>query len=388
MYKIIESENSLLALTAALCLTVASPVLADGNYFGRHNRNNDSVCEQTAETMLKACFFDVGDDLHTTLAHCENMGDRGERRACIAEARETRRDDTKLCREVEEAREDVCELLGEDRYDPDPLTGVSLTGEPIAFVDPDSVNVGNQNPFVSIVAGHTHVLRAGEDFEETIVVHVTEDVREILGVLCRVVVDIVVLVEDGEYQAVEVTDDYFAQSTVGDVYYCGEIARNFDEEGALVDLDGSFEAGRDYAKAGILIKANPAAGEVHRQEFLLAEAEDVIRYVDTMAEPTEEEGGENPNPLFDCSLSGLGCVKTEEFIPPDPESGEFKYYIAGIGFVLGVALEDGEISGERDELLCTGPSLAVLSDPSCGIADPDALLEELCKLSPDAFCVD
>ncbi len=50
-------------------------------------------------------------------------------------------------------------------------------------------------------------------------------------------------------------------------------------------------------------------------------------------------------------------------------------------------MEDGEITGEREELVCVGQSLDVLSDnPDCGIGDPEALLEELCKLSPDAFC--
>ena len=56
------------------------------------------------------------------------------------------------------------------------------------------------------------------------------------------------------------------------------------------------------------------------------------------------------------------------------------------GFVLGVALEDGEITGERDELVCIGDSLDILADPGCGIEDVDKLREELCKLSPDAFC--
>ncbi len=51
----------------------------------------------------------------------------------------------------------------------------------------------------------------------------------------------------------------------------------------------------------------------------------------------------------------------------------------------GVALEDGEPTGERDELVCTGDSLDVLSDPSCGIEDPSALLDRLCELSPVGF---
>jgi hypothetical protein len=48
-------------------------------------------------------------------------------------------------------------------------------------------------------------------------------------------------------------------------------------------------------------------------------------------------------------------------------------------------MEDGEITGEREELVCVGDSLDVLDDPACGIEDPAALREELCAQSA-AFC--
>jgi len=368
----------------------------------------ETPCERTAETMFKACLFDAGDNLQTTIANCRNISDGDARRECREEARATRVEEVEFCGEVEEAREDVCELLDEYRYDPDPLTGFSLTGVPITFVLPDSVNSIPPNPYFSLVPGTTQVLRAGdpeEGFPETIVVHVTDEFRTIfpdpddedlpdeerLSVDCRVVVDIVLEDDDGELVGVEVTDDWYTQSMeTGDVYYCGELSRNF-EDGVLRDLDGSFESGREFAKAGLLISANPDAPPfAHRQEFALGEAEDTIRYVGTAEAPGDDEGGENPNGEggpFNCAAAG-GCVKTEEFIPTEPSAGEFKYFLAGTGFVLGVALEDGEPTGERDELVCIGDSLAVLEDASCGIADPGALLAELCRLSPDAFCIE
>ncbi len=268
-------------------------------------------------------------------------------------------------------------MLDENRFDPEALLDTDN------FVtEPDDSNV-----YFSLEPGHTYVARAGEDFEETIVVTVTEEVREILGVNCRIVVDIVLVEDDeGGFEAVEVTDDYYAQALNGDVHYCGEVARNF-EDGALLDLDGSFEAGRDYAKSGILIKAAPVSGTGHRQEYLPGEAEDVIQYVNGDADPTSVgpgEGGENL--LFPCNGQ---CVKTEEFIPPEPGAGEFKYFKKDIGFVLGVALEDGEPTHpiERDEVLCVGHSLDILTDdPNCEIEDADELLDQLCKLSPVGFC--
>jgi hypothetical protein len=345
---------------------------------------DETACEKTAEIMLKACRHDVRDDYLTTVANCTNISDWAERRSCYQEAGAVRREESEYCEDVEEAREEACEILGEDRYDPDPLLAPGNE-----FIDPNEVpDVYAPNPFVSVAEGHTYVLKAGEEGEEIVVVHVTGDTRDILGVECRVVIDVVV--EEGEdegeteYEAVEVTDDWFAQDTLGNVYYCGEVARNF-EDGVLRDLDGSFEAGIEFAKSGILMmNAFPGMGVAHRQEYSLGEAEDIIQYLDDDAIPSEEEGGDNP--LFPCAP--LGCVKTFDFAPIEPESTEFKYYVPDVGFVLAVGMEDGEFTGEREELMCVGDSLDVLTDSDCGIAEPELLLETLCTLAPDVFCED
>jgi hypothetical protein len=336
-------------------------------------------CERAARDMFSACKSDLRDDLYTTQANCRNIADGGERKACFEEARQTRREEAESCRDVLEAREEACELLGENRYR-DPLLDADHV-----FIDPDQVpGVYPPNPYVSVAAGHTYLLRAGEEGEETVVVHVTGETREILGVACRVVLDVVVEVEDGggavEYQSVEVTDDWFAQDETGNVYYCGEISRNF-EDGILRDIEGSFEAGRDFAKAGELIRAFPAADDAHRQEYAIGEAEDIVRYLAATTEPGHDEGGDNE--AFPCSPNM--CLKTFDFSPLEPESTEFKYYLPGTGFVLAVDMEDGEITGEREELVCVGDSLDVLDDPACGIEDPAALREELCAQSA-AFC--
>ncbi len=334
-----------------------------------------TVCEKSANKMYRSCLHETKEELAATSAKCINQvgDDEPTKWQCHEEAFSTYKEDRALCGEQKEARKDVCDLLDEDRYGSEGLLDTANFVE-----DPD-----NSNPYFSLEPGHTHVSRAGEDFEETIVVTVTDEVREVLGVNCRLVVDVVFEEDDGELQAVEVTDDYYAQALNGDIHYCGEVSRNY-EDGRLADLDGSFEAGLELAKSGILIKSAPATHDAHRQEYLLGEAEDVVRYVAGADNPSDVgagEGGDNPN--FPCEAN---CIKTEEFVPPEPDSGEYKYYIAGTGFVLGVALEDGEVSGEREELLCTGDSLDVLNDPDCGIEDVDALREQLCEFSPVAFC--
>jgi hypothetical protein len=162
------------------------------------------------------------------------------------------------------------------------------------------------------------------------------------------------------------------------VIYCGEVSRNY-EDGILRDLDGSFEAGMDYAKSGILMLYTPIDGLAHRSEFAPGEAEDMIQYASASSGPAEDEGGDNL--AFPCGATG--CLRTYDFSPLSPESSEFKFYRAGLGFVLAVGMQDGEVV-EREELVCSGDSLEVLNE--CGIADVDTLLEELCKISPDAFC--
>lgn len=376
LYRQTPLPQLILILGAAL---INAPVDADDDP-GNGNAQR-TTCARTAQTMQKACLFDVGATLHATLAACMNLAE-AEREACAGEARAARGEETELCGEQLESRQEVCELLNEFRYR-DPLSSSRIT-----FVDPGEIGDAGfaPNPYVSLVPGQTQVVRAGEDGEELGVITVTNQTRTIDGVECRVVVDVAVeaATEDGavEYEPVELTDDWYAQDSVGNVYYCGELARNY-EDGVLRDLGGSFESGRELAKGGVLVKAMPAVGDAHRQEYALGEAEDVVEYVDLNATPTDAEGGENPR--FHCAGN---CLKTLERNPLEPGAMEIKYYVPNVGFVLAVPMEDGEFTGEREEVVCAGDSLDVLDASECGIEEPAALREQLCKLAPEAFCAE
>ena len=179
------------------------------------------------------------------------------------------------------------------------------------------------NRWFPLVPGTTWTYEGGD---ETITVTVTEDTKEILGVTCAVVRDVVE--EDGE--VIEDTNDWYAQDKAGNVWYFGEIARNF-EDGELHDLDGSWTAGEESAKIGILVPANPTVGEVYRQEFALAEAED-------MGEVLSLDGTESV-PAAECSGD---CLVTRDYTPIEPDAEENKYYAPGIGLILEVDTETGE----------------------------------------------
>ena len=114
------------------------------------------------------------------------------------------------------------------------------------------------------------------------------------------------------------------------------------------------------------------------------EAEDYVKYLSLAATPSDEEGGD-----VDAFPCGGTCLQTFEINPRDPGQAEHKYYLPGTGFVLASKLdEDGEPTGEREEVTCIGSSLDILNDPACGIADAEALFEALCAWAPEALCFD
>jgi hypothetical protein len=216
----------------------------------------------------------------------------------------------------------------------------------------------------------------------------TDEVRDVGGLPCRVVRDLVfeeAEEEDGniEYEAIEVTQDWYAQHVSGDVIYCGENTYEI-EDGLIDNTDGSFANGTERARAGYLVRAFPVVGEGDRQEMATDEAEDFVEYVSLTATPSDDEGGDVE--AYPCDG---GCLQTFEINPHDPGEGEYKYYLPGTGFVLATKLdEDRQPTGEREEVTCIGDSLEILNDESCGIADPAALFDALCSWAPDALCPD
>ena len=80
---------------------------------------------------------------------------------------------------------------------------------------------------------------------------------------------------------IEGTNDWFAQAKDGNVWYCGEETASFEtfkgdrpKKPELVSIDGSFKAGRDGDKPGIIFLASPTVGSVYIEESSLGNAED------------------------------------------------------------------------------------------------------------------
>jgi len=305
---------------------VKSPVTLD------HHDDEDGAgapfCTQSAYAAFIACQAEVQDDFWVATAGCIDESEWAERRACNAEAKEDRKDAKEECGEQFEARRDLCDLLGGGRYDPE--------FDPGDFVDPDDIGGSvAPNPYFPLVVGARWVYQGGD---ETTTVTVTDKTKLIEGVTCRVVTDVVEV--DGT--AVEVTDDWFAQDQDGNVWYCGEISQELElfvgdqpQELELVSIEGSWKAGREFDKPGMLVLALPQVGDVYREEFSLGNAEDA-------AEVTSLTGDESA-PAASCDDE---CLVTRNFSPLSPGSEETKYYAPGVGLILEVSGD-----GDRNELV-------------------------------------
>jgi hypothetical protein len=291
-------------------------------------QDDGDACEATARAARMACRFDALGEYWIGMGVCTNLSDGGDRDECKTGAAESLAEERETCGEQYDARLEVCDLLGEDRYDPE--------FDPANFVHPDDIGGSvAPNPYFPIVAGNEWVYESGD---ETVTVTVTHKTKSIAGVTCRVVLDVVEV--DGF--PVEVTDDWFAQDLEGNVWYCGESVRDFevfdgDEpvEAELVSIDGSFKVGREGAKPGIIMLAHPMVGDAYREEAALGEAEDVAEILSINA--TES------TPAASCDGD---CVVTRNFQALDPGVEEFKYYAPGVGFILELGAE-----GERVELV-------------------------------------
>lgn len=375
--------SRIFATLLVAAMAAALPVGAGADFAGDSfvvlgAQGGNGPCSTHAKLLRRACFADRKDDFLVHIADCVYVTPEDEESGCRADARLEAEDKAEECEEVYRARLDLCGLVGEDRFD------VEL--DPSDFVDPDDIGDDvDPNPYWPLTAGHTHVVVA--DGEITVVT-ATDEVREVGGLPCRVIRDLVF--EEGvddegdvEYEGIEVTQDWYAQHLDGDVIYCGE--NTYEVEDGLIDnTDGSFANGTDRARAGFLIRAFPVVGEGDRQEMATGEAEDFVEYVSLAASPSDEEGGDTG--AFPCNGT---CLQTFEVNPRDPGQAEHKYYLPGTGFVLATKLdENGEPTGEREEVTCIGESLDILNDPSCGIADPEALFDALCLWAPEAFCAD
>lgn len=193
------------------------------------------------------------------------------------------------------------------------------------------------NPYFPLPPGSTRTYEGTDEdgAVEQVEVEVLDEARDVLGIAATVVRDTVTV--DGEL--VEDTYDWFAQDVDGNVWYLGEDVRDY-EDGEVVSTAGSFEAGVDDARPGIVMPADPQVGDAYRQEYDPGNAEDVAEVV-AVGESVTVSAGTVDDVLV-----------TEDWNPLEPEVLERKSYAPGIGVVYEEKVEGG--SGEVELIAATG----------------------------------
>jgi hypothetical protein len=151
------------------------------------------------------------------------------------------------------------------------------------------------------------------------------------GIRARVVHDVV----RDHGKPVEVTDDWYAQDSRGNIWYFGEHTIAY-EHGRPTD-NGSWEAGVDGAMPGVALPARPRVGLSYREEYSKGTAEDQSRVL-----------------ALDMQVHvGAGHFRhvllTEDFSPIEPNVSELKFYARGSGqAVLAIDVSGGS---DREELV-------------------------------------
>ena len=198
---------------------------------------------------------------------------------------------------------------------------------------PGDFVAGVDNPWFPLAPGTTFVYRGVKDGKSARdVFTVTHTTKTIQGVRCTAVRDRLYLAGRLE----ERTTDWYAQDRRGNVWYFGESTAELDRAGHVTSTEGSWQAGRDSAQAGIYMTARPMVGQSRRQEYYKGHAEDHFSILSLR--------GRVSVPFMTSSRALL----TKEWTPLEPGTLDHKYYVRGIGNVKEVTVK-GPL--ERSELV-------------------------------------
>ena len=271
-----------------------------------------NFCQRTAQDALNGCQQAAKGAFSVTQGKCINIADPTAGGDCLKQATKDYQDALQICQDGFASRQAACQKFGPARYDP--------------VIDPTNFVRSVTNPFFLLPAGQTFVYEGqtkdGFVHNDFIVTHKT---KMIMGVICTQVHDVVYL--DGKLA--EDTIDWYTQDRQGNVWYFGENTAEL-ENGRPVTLAGTFTAGVNNDKPGIIMEANSVPGDFYRQEFSLGNAEDNALVVSLNTTVTVPRG------------TFTHCLKTLETTPLEPDARENKYYAAGVGNVLTVDLETGD----------------------------------------------
>lgn len=194
---------------------------------------------------------------------------------------------------------------------------------PLGPFDPGNFVETITNPYFPLHPGKVFIYSGVTDEgPEVLLIYVSHQKKTILGVDCTVVNETVTV--DGIL--IEVSINWYAQDGKGNVWYFGEDSKEY-QDGAVISTEGSWEAGTNGAVQGIIMEAHPQIGDIYQQEVAPGVATDFAKILGKARSIKVPYG------------SFTGCLFTKEWTPLEPGVTEYKYYVRGIGFALGITGE-------------------------------------------------
>jgi hypothetical protein len=185
-----------------------------------------------------------------------------------------------------------------------------------------------RNPYFILVPGHRLELEGEEKGTVThLTITVLDDTLAVDGVQTRVVEERET--EDGEL--VEVSRNYFAHCEEnGSVFYFGEDVDNY-ENGVVDNHNGSWHAGVDGARAGVIMPGLNLVGARYFQEVapdVALDRAETVSVTETLSTPAGDF---------------TEVLKTKETTPLERGVKEFKYYAPGVGLIRDEDLDLVEV---------------------------------------------
>jgi hypothetical protein len=307
-------------------------------------------CSRTAMAAFRAGQNEIKDDYWIAVGNCNNLSEAEDRVECLEDAKAEYKEGRELTKDQREARLELCEELGEAPYDPDLDLDDFINFQDV-IDDPTSFT---PNLYFPLVPGTEWVYEA-RDKDDNLLERITVIAKDQIKTIeypeesgnffkYAVVNDLVEEYDpdEDEYTYKEDTDDWYIQhKDTGDVIYMGEIARDYeldlDGRPELVEIEGSWKAGRDSDKPGTLMSGNPDPDNEdqqnpYRQEYALGDAEDIGEVISRGEESVTVPAG----------TFSFDVLKTEDSTPIEPDVLEFKYYAPGIGMIKEIDPESGE----------------------------------------------
>ena len=345
-----------LLLSTPLCLFLSGPMtaLADGEgsdeLTEKHNKgqgksdkseddeedegeekdreDNKPYCQKSAQNLFKACIHTALAARWTIAADCENILETTAREACFNDAKQVASEGKKACRIDRDARKSTCDTIGRSAY-----TGwddvVFLSGE-----EGESIEGNDYFPLTTTTPEFsTYVSETS-----TITAEVTATLREIDGVMCKLVVEREQLTGSEPPQQIEYRERLYAQDIDGTIWNCGVLRQQFSapmegQDQIVVSTNGSWEVGKDGSQAGIVMTAAPVFGEVARRSYAPGIEEELTEVVDPLSVESE----------LTCESD---CIILRVTSPLMPEGHSDEYYQLGTGLISS----ENEDGGDRVEL--------------------------------------